>query len=322
MRVRISWVIDLNKSDLCPSFVEGLIEKDLGLRMADSHTWLTKSAHFLPIREDFKMDRLARLYLNEISMKEALGTRLDMSMTYHPQTDGQSERTIQTLEDMLRAYVMDFRGSWDVHLLLVEFSYNNSYHSSMRLKAAQDHQKSYADNHRKPLKFNIGDHVLLKVSPWKGVVRFRKKGKLAPRFVVPFEIIERIDHVAYRLRLPEELNGVHNTFHVSNLDVSFVPDQMELRGTDTPYLLDGYDILVFRIVIFKISSFKLQNARLLLIVTKYSGRLRCKGVTKQIIGVVPKGLALWVVLGLQLLVVVTVAAQDQRECSKSLLLLE
>ncbi|GJZ04659.1 putative reverse transcriptase domain-containing protein [Tanacetum coccineum] len=117
---------------------------------------LTKSAHLLPIHEDYKMDRLARLYLSEIiakhgvpisiisdrnsrftsgfwqSMQEALGTRLDMSTAYHPQTDGQSERIIQTLEDMLRACVMDFGGSWDVYLPLVEFSYNNSYHSSMR----------------------------------------------------------------------------------------------------------------------------------------------------------------------------------------------
>ncbi|GJS19143.1 putative reverse transcriptase domain-containing protein [Tanacetum coccineum] len=118
---------------------------------------LTKSAHFLPMRDDYKMERLARLYLNEIvarhgvaisitsdrdsrltsrfwqSMQEALGTRLNMSTTYHPQTDGQSERTIKTLEDMLRPYVLDFGGSWDVHLLLVEFSYNNSYHSSVTI---------------------------------------------------------------------------------------------------------------------------------------------------------------------------------------------
>ncbi|GKE17771.1 putative reverse transcriptase domain-containing protein [Tanacetum coccineum] len=117
---------------------------------------LTKSAYFLPMREDYKIERLARLYLNEIvarhgvpisiisdrnshftsrfwqSMQEALGTRLDMSTPYHPQTDGQSERIIQTLEDMLRVCVLDFGGSWDVHLLLVEFSYNNSYHSSVR----------------------------------------------------------------------------------------------------------------------------------------------------------------------------------------------
>ncbi|GJR43444.1 putative reverse transcriptase domain-containing protein [Tanacetum coccineum] len=196
------------------------------------------------------------------SMQEALGTRLDMSTAYHPQTDGQSERTIQTLEDMLRACVLDFGGSWDVHLSLVEFSYNNSYHSSVRcapfealygrkcrspimwaevgegqligpelvqettekisqikdrLKAARDRQKSYADKRRKPLEFSVGDYVLLKVSPWKGVVRFGKKGKLAPRFVGPFEIIEKVGPVAYRLDLPKELDGVHDTFHVSNL---------------------------------------------------------------------------------------------------------
>ncbi|GJY05903.1 putative reverse transcriptase domain-containing protein [Tanacetum coccineum] len=172
-------------------------------------------------------------------MQEALETRLDMSTTYHPQTDGRSERTIQTLEDMLRACVLAFEGSWDVHLSLVEFSYNNSYHSSVRcapfealyvqettekilqikdrLKAARDRQKSYADKRRKPLEYSVGDYVLLKVSPWKGVVRFGKKGKLAPRFVGPFEIIKKVGLAAYMLDLPEELDGVHDTFHVSNL---------------------------------------------------------------------------------------------------------
>ncbi|GJV59036.1 putative reverse transcriptase domain-containing protein [Tanacetum coccineum] len=86
-----------------------------------------------------------------------------------------------------------------------------------RLKAARDRQKSYADKRRKPLEFSVGNYVLLKVSPWKGVVHFGKKGKLAPRFVGPFEIIEKVGYVAYRLDLPEELNGVHDTFHVSNL---------------------------------------------------------------------------------------------------------
>ncbi|GKF75270.1 hypothetical protein Tco_0224714, partial [Tanacetum coccineum] len=86
-----------------------------------------------------------------------------------------------------------------------------------RLKAARDCQKSYADERRKPLEFCVGDYVLLKVSPWKGVVRFGKKGKLAPRFVGPFEIIEKVGPMAYRLDLPKELNGVHDTFHVSNL---------------------------------------------------------------------------------------------------------
>ncbi|GKF03375.1 hypothetical protein Tco_0030298 [Tanacetum coccineum] len=86
-----------------------------------------------------------------------------------------------------------------------------------RLKVARDRQKSYEDKRRKPLEFSVGEHVLLKVSSWKGVVHFRKKGKLVPRFVGPFEITKRISPVAYRLRLPEELNGVHDTFHVSNL---------------------------------------------------------------------------------------------------------
>ncbi|GKE46287.1 putative reverse transcriptase domain-containing protein, partial [Tanacetum coccineum] len=207
---------------------------------------------------DYKMEMLARFYLNEIvakhgvpisiisdrdsrftsrfwqSMQEALGTRLDMSTTYHPQTDGQSERTIQTLEDMLRACVLDFGGSWDVHLLLVEFSYNNSYHSSVRCAPFEalygrkcrspimwaevgEGQLIGPELVRKPLEFSVCDYVLLKVLPWKGVVRFGKKGKLAPRFVRPFEIIEKVGPVAYLLDLLEELNGVHDTFHVSNL---------------------------------------------------------------------------------------------------------
>ncbi|GJT49015.1 putative reverse transcriptase domain-containing protein [Tanacetum coccineum] len=190
---------------------------------------LTKSAHFLPMREDYKMDRLARLYLNEIvarhgvsisiisdrdsrftsrflqSIQKALVTKLDMSMAYHPQTDSQSKRTIQTLEDMLRACVLDSRGSWDVHLLLVEFLYNNSHHSSVRYAPFE---ALYGRKCRSQIMWaEVGE----------GVVCFEKKGKLAPRFVGPFEIIKRIGPVAYRLDLPEELNGVHDTFHVSNL---------------------------------------------------------------------------------------------------------
>ncbi|GKE53440.1 hypothetical protein Tco_1488596, partial [Tanacetum coccineum] len=84
-------------------------------------------------------------------------------------------------------------------------------------KVVRDRQKSDVDYRRKPLEFEVGDRVLLKVTPWKGVVHFRKKGKLAPRYVGPFEILERIGLVAYRLRLPEELSSVHDTFHVSNL---------------------------------------------------------------------------------------------------------
>ncbi|GJX22593.1 putative reverse transcriptase domain-containing protein [Tanacetum coccineum] len=158
------------------------------------------------------------------------GTRLDMSTAYHPQTDGQSEHTIQTLEDMLRACVIDFGSSWDVPIVWAEIRESSLIGPELvqettdkvvlikeKLKAASDRQKSYADNRRKPLEFEVGDLVKLKVSPWKGVIHFGKKGKLAPRYIGPFEILERIGPIAYRLRLPKELSGVHDTFHVSNL---------------------------------------------------------------------------------------------------------
>ncbi|KAJ9544562.1 hypothetical protein OSB04_024269 [Centaurea solstitialis] len=154
---------------------------------------LTKSAHFFPTREDYKMEKLARIYIKEIvtrhavqisiifdrdsrftsrfwqSLQKALGSQLDWTTAYHPQTDGQSETTIQTLEDMLRACVIDFGGNWDDHLPLVEPS------------------------------------------------AFWQRGKLSSRYVGPFEITERIGLVAYRLKLPKEMDGIHDTFHVSNL---------------------------------------------------------------------------------------------------------
>ncbi|GJU24698.1 putative reverse transcriptase domain-containing protein [Tanacetum coccineum] len=200
-----------------------------------------------------------------------------MSTAYHPETDGQSERTIQTLEDMLRACVIDFGKGWVKHLPLAEFSYNNSYHASIkaapyealygrkcrspvcwaevgeaqltgpeliqettekivlikqRMQAAQDRQKSYADRKRKPMEFEVGDRVMLKVSPWKGVVRFGKRGKLNPRYVGPFKVLAKVGKVAYRLELPQELSRVHHTFHVSNLKKCYAdePLVMPLEG--------------------------------------------------------------------------------------------
>ncbi|GKE20648.1 putative reverse transcriptase domain-containing protein [Tanacetum coccineum] len=263
-------------------------------------------------KENDPMEKLMKIYMKEVvarhgvpvsiisyhdgrftslfwqALHKALGTRLDMSTTYHPETDGQSERTIQTLEDMLRACVLDFGKNWDRHLPLVEFSYNNSYHTSIkaapfealygqkcrspvcwaevgdaqltgpaiihettkkivqiksRIQAARDRQKSYANIRRKPMVFQVGDKVMLKVSPWKGVVRFGKRGKLNPRYVGPFKVIERVRTVAYKLELPQQLSRVHNTFHVSNLkkclsDESLVIPLEELRVDDKLHFVE------------------------------------------------------------------------------------
>jgi len=191
-----------------------------------------------------------------------MGTEVHLSTTFHSQTDGQSKRTIQTLEDMLRACALEYTGDLDHNLPLVEFAYNNGYHSSIdmapykalygrrcttpicwdevgerklsnieligqtreivnriwgNLRAAQDRQKGYADTRSRPLEFNVGDHVFLKVSPLKGSLRFGQKGKLTARYIGPFEILQRIGPVAYRLALPQTLQGIHDVFDVSNL---------------------------------------------------------------------------------------------------------
>ncbi|WVZ70158.1 hypothetical protein U9M48_018846 [Paspalum notatum var. saurae] len=247
---------------------------------------LTKVAQFVPIKKTYSLQRLAKLYVKEIvasygiplyivsdrdprfvsrfwkSLHKALGTKLSFSTAYHPQTDGQSERVIQILEDTLRAISLDLKESWDESLTLVKFAYNNSYQSSIKmapyealygrrcrspicwgetgerkmigpdlvqqaeekiqiirthLKSAQDRQKKQADVRRRKLEFQVGDFVFLKVSPKKGTRRFGLCGKLSPRYVGPFQVVERVGPVAYRLNLPSDLSGVHNVFHVSLL---------------------------------------------------------------------------------------------------------
>nr|GEV68584.1 reverse transcriptase domain-containing protein [Tanacetum cinerariifolium] len=169
-----------------------------------------------------------------LTCAKALGTQLDLSTAYHPEMDGQSERTIQTLEDMLRECVIDFGSRWDKHMPLVEFSYSNSYHASIKAalfeafygRKCRSRQKSYADLKRRLTEFEVGDKVMLKVSPWRGVVCFGKRRKLSPRFIGPFKVIERTRPVAYKLELPDKLRGIHNTFHVSNLKRCFVNDDV------------------------------------------------------------------------------------------------
>ncbi|GKE46621.1 putative reverse transcriptase domain-containing protein [Tanacetum coccineum] len=185
---------------------------------------LTKSAHFLAIREDYKMEKLARLYIDQIVAGHGVPVSI-ISDHDGRFTSRQSERIIQTLKDMLRACVIDFGGSWDVHLPLAEFSYNNSYYSSIR---CAPFEALYGRMCRSPVLWVeiresrlIGPELVQettdKVLPWNGVVRFGTKEKLAPIYVGPFEILKRIGHVAYRLRLPQELSSVHDMFHESNL---------------------------------------------------------------------------------------------------------
>ncbi|GJS77962.1 putative reverse transcriptase domain-containing protein [Tanacetum coccineum] len=222
---------------------------------------LTKSAHFLPMKETDSMEKLMRQYLKEVVSRHGVPVSIisdqDSKFTSHFW-----KLLNEALEDMLRACVMDFGKGWDKHLPLIEFSYNNNYHTSIkaapfealysrkclspicwaevgdaqltgpeivretiekiiqikhRLQASRDRQRSYADKRRKPLEFQVGDKVMLKVSPWRGLIRFNKRGKLNPYYIGPFEILAKVGTVAYRLELPKKLSHVHSNFHISNL---------------------------------------------------------------------------------------------------------
>jgi hypothetical protein len=273
--------------DICMDFIVGLPNTS----WHHDSVWvivdrLTKTAHFLPVHTTHKTEKYAEIYIDQIvrlhgipktivsdrgalfvarfweQLQELLGTRAIRSSAYHPQTDGQTKRVNQILEDMLRACVLHYGKNWDKCLSLAEFSYNNSYQSSLQMapfealygrrcrtplnwsqagerkifgtdlvieaeekvsvikrniEAAQARQKSYLDKRRKPLQFEVGDHVYLKVSPTKGVQRFGLKGKLAPRYIGPYEIKANCGPVAYQLELPPHMSAIHDVFHVSQL---------------------------------------------------------------------------------------------------------
>ncbi|GKD65238.1 putative reverse transcriptase domain-containing protein [Tanacetum coccineum] len=206
---------------------------------------LTKSAHFLPMRETDPIEKLMKLYMKEVvtrhgvpvsiifdrdskfmslfwkALHKALGTRLDMSTAYHPQTDGQKVAGPAIIHETTEKIVQ----------------------IKSRIQAARDRQKSYANIRRKLMVFQVGDKVMLKVSPWKGIMRFGKREKLNPRYVGTFKVIERVRTVAYKLELPQQLSRVHNTFHVSNLkkclsDESLVIPLEELRVDDKLHFVE------------------------------------------------------------------------------------
>jgi hypothetical protein len=247
---------------------------------------LSKVTHFISVKTTYKGSKLAELFIARImclhgvpkkvvsdrgtqftskfyeKLHESMDTKLNFSSAYHPQTDGQTERVNQILEDMLRACALKDNQSWDKCLPYAEFSYNNSYQESIKmtpfefsygrkcrtllfwnepgenqifgldilreaerqvqtvrenLKLAQSRQKSYADNRRRELRFQVGDFRYLKVSPMRGLCRFKIRGKLAPRYIGPFKILEQRGEVAYQLELPPQLSDVHDVFHVSQL---------------------------------------------------------------------------------------------------------
>nr|GEW31647.1 hypothetical protein [Tanacetum cinerariifolium] len=213
---------------------------------------LIKSARFLPMKENDSLEKLTRESLKEVilkygvpvfcisdrdgrftsplwkSLNKALGTQLGMSMAYHPQTDSQNERNIQTLKDKMCTYVIDFGKGWDRHLPLLEFSYTNNFHTCIKAAPFEALQKSLADMNRKPMEIQVGHMVMLKVSPWKGVIRFSKRGKLNPLYIRPFKALAKVGMVAYRLELPYQLSHVHSTFHVSNLKKCYADEPLAI----------------------------------------------------------------------------------------------
>ncbi|GKA26603.1 putative reverse transcriptase domain-containing protein [Tanacetum coccineum] len=177
------------------------------------------NVHLKLVLETLRKEKLyAKVSKYEFGLEEAHVVNHNVfTWTRHPQTDGQSERMIQTLEDIIRACVIDFGGSYQLSIWCAPFEVLYGRKCRSPVLWAEIRGSSLIGPERKPLEFEVGNRVLLKVKPWKGVVHFGEKGKLAPRYIGPFEILERIGLIAYRLRLPEELNSMHDTFHVSNL---------------------------------------------------------------------------------------------------------
>jgi hypothetical protein len=285
--------------DISMDFIVGLPRTPKG----NNSIWvivdqLTKVTHFVLVKITFRTERLANLYIEHIlrlhgapngivsdrgpqflakfwrSIHKLMATTLSYITTFHPQTDGQTERVNQVLEDMLRACALTYGIDWERSLPFAEFAY--SFQASLQmspfevlygrkcrtplvwsevgektlfgptikeeaeekvekvrenLRIAQSHQKSYDDKRRRELTFAVRDRVYLKVSPLRGTKRFLVKGKLAPRYVGPYQITKRIGSLAYQLVLPEAMAGLHPVFHVSQLKKS----EKEVKESKCPW---------------------------------------------------------------------------------------
>ncbi|GJU52026.1 retrovirus-related pol polyprotein from transposon TNT 1-94 [Tanacetum coccineum] len=180
---------------------------------------LTKFTHFLPMKEADSMEKLMRQYLKEVVSRHGVPVSIisdrDSKITSH---------FWKSLNEALDAQLTS--------LEIIHETTEKIIQIKKRIQAARDRQKSYADKRCKPLEFEVGDTVMLKMSPWKGVIRFGKQGKLNPRYIGPFKILAKVGTLAYRLELPVQLSRVHSTFHVSNLKKCFVDEPLAIPLDD------------------------------------------------------------------------------------------
>nr|GEU64884.1 putative reverse transcriptase domain-containing protein [Tanacetum cinerariifolium] len=176
---------------------------------------LTKSAHFIPMKETDPMDKLARLYLMEVVTRHEIPVSIICDRD--PSIKAALFEALYGRKFQSPVYWAEVEDAQLIGPELIHETTEKIVQIKQRIQAAQDHQKSYTDVRRKPLEFQVGDRVMLKVSPWKGIMRFGKRGKLNPRYIGTFKVLAKVGTVTYRLELPEQLSRVHSTFHVSNL---------------------------------------------------------------------------------------------------------
>ncbi|GKB84771.1 putative reverse transcriptase domain-containing protein [Tanacetum coccineum] len=211
---------------------------------------LTKSAHFLPMKETDSIEKLTRQYLKEVASRHGVPVSIisnrDREFTSHfyAQLTG-LEIVHETIEKIIQI--------------------------KKRIQAARDRQKSYVDRRRKPLEFEVGDKVMLKVFPWKGVIRFDKRGKLNPRYIGPYKILAKVGTLAYQLELPTQLCRVHNTFHVSNLKKCFVDEPLAIP-LDEIQIDDKLNLIEEPIEIMDQEVKRLKKSRIQIVKVRWNSR--------------------------------------------------